>query len=328
MKPVPPRVLAHLAKKCGLSTEQLRKIAGGHEYSDGVIYRAGDSPLLMKIMVMPYGDELALAKLVERFKFARLMGANGVNIVYPLAQDDDELYRTFIDGTDLYLAYLMDYIAGATILQSNWRDRFFIEWGRLVGKMHAVTQTYPIWQYAVVQTPHGKKKVFGWQEEWDFFYDWCHDEEVRAAWRRIKDRLLQLPIERGSYGFIHNDPHAENLLYDGKHLVLLDFDVANCHWFAADISIAMQMTLFQSGGLEKPVQNQRAVQSFLSAFRKGYEEENLLDEFWWQQLDLFIHYRRTLLFCVMQDWMESNPTARNSWKRMILNPPPVVNPTH
>ena len=322
---VPPKVLSKLAGKCGIDGRGLREMSGGREDSDGIIYRPDVDPVLMKVLALPATDETGLAKLVERFKIAQFMGKHGVRLVYPRPNPAGETHQSVIWEEHRFVAYLMDYISGANIRQENWRTRFFTDWGKLVGKMHAVTKDYPIWEHATIKTRSGNKEVFGWQEEWSFFYDWCQDAEVKDAWLSIKERMERLPVNRDCYGFIHNDPHAENLLYDGKHLILIDFDVANCHWFMTDISIALQMTLFTtSGGMERPVNNRRAIPAFLNAFRKGYEEENRLDDFWWQQLDLFINYRRALLYTVMQGWISRNAEANARWKDMILTEPKIV----
>lgn len=325
MKPVPPVVLKELAQKCGLDPTTLRKLAGGQASSDGVIYKHGLEPVLIKIMALPVDSELGMARLIERFRFAQFMGEKGVRLVFPRTMDDGSLYQFYDDEQDRYVAYLMDYIPGANIQEKNWRARFYTDWGQLIGKMHALTKTYPIWQNSIVQTDEGEKQIFGWESEWASFYDWCQDADVKKAFLQVKAQMEQLPIERNSYGFIHNDPHAENLLYDGKHLVLIDFDVANCHWFITDIAISLQNTLFKAGGMFEMVKDRSRLMTHLNAFRQGYERENQLDEFWWDQLDLFIQYRRCMAFTFLYDWLGKDAHARNMWKSMIKINPKVIN---
>lgn len=321
MKPVPPEVRQALAQQCGLEDTILRQLAGGQASSDGIIYKHGLNPILMKVMALPANDELAMARLTERFRFARYMGDHGVRLVAPKPMADGALYQTFDHEEDRYVAYLMDYITGANIRSENWRGRFYADWGQLIGKMHALTQHYPVWQHAAVQTREGARQILGWESEWASFYDWCNDTDVKKAFVQVKQQFEMLPQDRTDYGFIHNDPHSENLLYDGKHLILIDFDVANCHWFITDIAISLQNTLFETGGMYQYVQNRRKLMTHYEAFRKGYEQENHLDDFWWDQLDLFIQYRRCMAFTFLYDWLGKDAHARNMWKSMIkLNP--------
>ena len=59
---------------------------------------------------------------------------------------------------------------------------------------------------------------------------------------------------------------------------------------------------------------------------EGYEREHHLSREWLDQLDLFIAYRRVLLFTVMQGWLQSKPDLRSAWKQMILDEPVVIGP--
>jgi Ser/Thr protein kinase RdoA (MazF antagonist) len=144
----------------------------------------------------------------------------------------------------------------------------------------------------------------------------------------MRRQLEALPVARDSFGFIHNDPHIQNILASGasgEQIVLLDFDVANCHWFINDIAIATQGLLFvKTGGLSRPLVDGAPLRVFLEAFMQGYETENHLDSFWLGQVNLFISYRRLLLFTVMQGWLGTKPDLRAAWKAMIMEEPSLV----
>ena len=134
-----------------------------------------------------------------------------------------------------------------------------------------------------------------------------------------------MPRTREDFGFVHNDPHIFNLLADGDEITLLDFDVANHHWFVSDIAIACQSILFSiSGGMERPVSDRAKLLGFLDCFMEGYEREHHLAPEWLDRLDLFIAYRRILLFTAMYGWIQSKPEVLDSWKQMILSQPEMV----
>jgi Ser/Thr protein kinase RdoA (MazF antagonist) len=57
---------------------------------------------------------------------------------------------------------------------------------------------------------------------------------------------------------------------------------------------------------------------------QGYTREHDLPSEWLERLDLFIAYRRILLFTVMNDWIRSKPEWHASWKGMILSTPEVM----
>lgn len=69
------------------------------------------------------------------------------------------------------------------------------------------------------------------------------DQQDRSVMQRFRDRavaeLAQLPRHTVSYGLVHNDFLAENLLLDGDRLTLLDFDDCGESWFVWDLTPAL-----------------------------------------------------------------------------------------
>ena len=135
-----------------------------------------------------------------------------------------------------------------------------------------------------------------------------HDEPQVMAHAAVHSDLLEPVVDIGHW-----------------RITLLDFDVAKHHWFINDIAIACQnILIFLSGGMNGPVHNSTKLSEFLQAFMDGYSRENQLAPEWLDRLDLFITYRRILLFTVMNDWIRSQPKLHASWKGMILSEPGVA----
>jgi len=189
--------------------------------------------------------------------------------------------------------------------------------------MHRLARQHPSWKASI--DPVSGDEFLTWKEEWRGFYDWCPYEDAKQKWVEIQQSLDALPVTREVFGFIHNDPHLWNLLVDGDRITLLDFDVANHHWFINDIAIACQSILFAvTGGMDRPVEDREKLIRFLDLFLEGYEREHHLSWEWLERLDLFIAYRRILLYTVMHGWIPSKPDLHTSWKQMILTQPEVV----
>ncbi len=326
MIPVPVVVLDALAPTFGASADELRHFASGGEEGDGIVYTypAGSTRRLLKIMAFSESRRRRhLLCLDERLEFARYLGEHGAHIAYPRLSAAGRLYETFAYADHLWVAYTMDTVPGKTPSPEAWDPDFFRSWGQTIGMLHRLTQGYPSWRASV--DPESGEEFLTWREEWQGFYEWCQDEEVREKWAEIGELLEILPVTRDTFGFIHNDPHLWNLLVDGDRITVLDFDVANHHWFATDITIAFQSVLFaQTGGLDRPVQDLDKLLQFAELFLKGYEREHHLSPEWLDRFDLFIAYRRILMFIVMNGEISSHPEARTTWKQMILTQPPVL----
>lgn len=326
MIPVPSAVLENLAPLFGTTSAALRHFGSGGEEGDGIvyIYPYEDTRRLLKVMAFPAETQRRnLLCLDERLKFAHYLGQNGAHIAYPRHLPQGTLYETLSYGEYLWVAYGMDVAPGRTPSPRMWEPTFFRNWGQMIGMLHRLAHDYPSWEASVDSETGGT--FLTWREEWQGFYDWCQDEDVRRQWAEIRKTLEALPVTRDVFGFIHNDPHLWNLLVDGDRITLLDFDVANHHWFATDIAIAFQSMLFaQTGGMDCPVRDRDKLLRFVTLFLEGYEREHHLSSEWLDRLDLFIAYRRILMFTVMYEDICSKPQALAAWKKMILDQSPVL----
>jgi Ser/Thr protein kinase RdoA (MazF antagonist) len=324
--PVPQAVCESLAKRYGTDAGRLERFGGGREESDGVVYAFphGDGRRLLKILAIPEEDQQrGLFCLEERLRFARYMGENGAHIAFPQRSPQGNLYETVLRESKLWVGYSMEIAPGRAQRPDAWEPAFFRNWGQTVGRLHRLARQYPSWQSST--DPTSGEAVLTWQEEWDGFYRWSQDDQVKRKWVEIRRELEALPVTREVFGFVHNDPHIWNLLVDGDRITLLDFDVANHHWFVSDIAIACQSVLgLLSGGLGGPVHDRDKLLRFLDLFLEGYEREHRLGDEWLDRMDLFIAYRRILLFTALQGWIRSQPGLHSSWKEMILSRPEVV----
>jgi Ser/Thr protein kinase RdoA (MazF antagonist) len=326
MIPVPQSILVSLAGSFGATSAALSHFAGGRQDNDGVIYAYPyeKGRRLLKIMAFPAQEQSsALFRLEERLRFMRFLGENGAPIAFPLLSPQDNLYETHLSDSHLWVGYSMDIAPGESVKPTVWDEGFFCNWGQTIGVLHRLARQYPSWRASL--DPLTGEERLTWREEWQGFYHWCQDDDVRRKWVEIREQLETLPITREVYGFIHNDPHIWNLLVDGDRITVLDFDVANHHWFVNDIAIACQSVLFAlSGGMDRPVHDRERLLAYFDTFLAGYAREVALPSEWLDRLDLFIAYRRILLFTVMYGWIRSEPDRHASWKGMILSQPQVV----
>lgn len=324
MIPIPDAIRAHLAARFAADPARMARLGGGGEESDGVVFTFpdGDTTRLLKILALP-DDGSALACFEERLRFTRFLGERGAPVVFSLPSLSGALYEVVRGDGRVWTAYRMDIAPGRVRGNNEWDEPFFTRWGRAVGMTHRLTRSFPAWDAPL--DPATGTRLLTWEAEWAGFDSMCEDEAVRREWRAIRGELEQLPRGPELFGFVHNDPHLQNVMDDGARLTLLDFDVASQHWFASDIAVASQSVLFaHSGGFERRLQDGERLRRFLGCFLEGYAREHEPSAELLARLDLFIAYRRILLFVVFQGHLAANPAARESWARMILDRPEIV----
>jgi len=146
------------------------------------------------------------------------------------------------------------------------------------------------------------------------------DFEVRQAWLEMKETLDARPRNRENFGMIHNDPHLGNLLYSPQGLVLLDFDVANYLWFALELAICIYSVYSRAGFHSRHKVPRADLQElFVKPFLTGYQSQNQLPETEWDSIELFLNYRRFIMFTVFYEQIrEANPRYLDKFKQEIL----------
>jgi Ser/Thr protein kinase RdoA (MazF antagonist) len=326
MKTVPISIINDFRDAYSRSKAILIPYRIGNESSDGSLYRFQDDAQdrLLKVMFLGARNyRKALLILGSRLKFVNFLRHEGVMVTEPLYSLNDKLYEILEDDNGVWVSYAMRRIHGKTMSPKIWDPEFTQNWGQIIGKLHLATQKYPDWKYCIDHLT--SEKYLTWQSEWENIHYLCKDIEIKQAWERIGKRLRSLPINRDSFGFIHNDPHLWNLLVEDKKLTLIDFDVANHNWFINDIAVACQHVLSMlSGGFNQPMHHREHLVNFLNTFLKGYYLENDLSKSWLNHLDLFFAYRRILNYVLMEEWRKSKPHMQSIWKAMIINHPEIL----
>jgi Ser/Thr protein kinase RdoA (MazF antagonist) len=165
---------------------------------------------------------------------------------------------------------------------------FYRRYGRLVGKMHALTKSY-------------LPADLAWKR---FAWDGQALNEIRALpegdslvvekYAEVREHLDALPRSRESYGLIHQDAHLGNLFVDQRgEITLFDFDDCAYSWFMNDIAIVL---FYIALGQEEQAAFTR---DFMTHFMAGYRLENELGQDWLQEIPYFLKLREIDLYAVI-----------------------------
>ena len=196
----------------------------------------------------------------------------------------------------------------AAELDKHWDDKLFKEWGRVMGRMHAVTKDY-------LPEPEGVRR-----------YDWYDDAYLKTEkyvpsnqplvlqkFRRLKERLTLLDKDRNSYALIHADFHKRNFFVHNGNITLFDFDDCQYCWLAADIAVSLFSVVAKSHPGRR---NTEVASGFLEPFLEGYAAENILDIKWLGQLPLFLKLREMINYIDGHTHWDLNNLSPNQ-KKMI-----------
>ncbi len=308
----------------GVDPESLRSLGG----SDGAVY-AGETAILKFVPIQPGAPSDALDAIREKWDFASYLAENGVPAAQPLRSHGGALIETLSEGGMVYAVTLSKRAPGRHI---DWQtigensDAICEAWGRLLGRMQALAKNYA-----------GGAHLPGGIDEARGFTRWCEiacrDAAVTQKWREMEATLAGLPIDRDSYGTVHNDLHPGNFLMDigpdGRPaLTVIDFDVCHHHWFFIDLAIALFPAAAGWMRSTRPGETREMfLRRFWQHFMAGYIRENALGNEWLARIPLGLKYRQLLLYVVFTaEWQHPNEQQRQmlqAWRGAIVNDTPV-----
>lgn len=281
--------------------------AGGHEWSDGTLFQMDKQGEVYVIKVLS-GCEHSFEAIHERISFARYLAEHGIATTKPEYSANTRLAESTIHEGKSYHAVCWKYICGKGLDDRKPHDLslFYHSWGKLMGKMHRLAQAYPTWLQSHALDASGKA-IISRKAEWKVFFNWLLGDDVKQAWLHLGQELDNYPVNRTNYGFVHNDAHPGNMLQNDSGLVLLDFDVANCLWFALDLAICFNSEYARIMHHSKHKGQEHTLkQLFMAKFMQGYTQENSLADSDLHSIGSFIHYRHFLMYAVFYNQIKDN----------------------
>lgn len=301
----------------GVDPDSLRSIGG----TDGAVYACRKGSRAHVIKFTPTSEEVNLAQLEERLTFMQYLAQNGVPLATPDISEQGRTFEILHYGDTRYVVTLTLLAPGRHPTPRNaydWNDALFTLWGKVMGRMHALTRKYPLWERAAGTDPG--TSIDDWVSEHHFFANWNPEPDIIRHWMPFYDALQALPRDRTCYGLIHNDLHQFNFLYapdarSGPLLTVIDFDVCAYHWFVTDIGIAIYHAVSGSSARGLHQREERA-KAFSTPFMNGYAQENDLDTAWLARLPLFTAYREVLIYIALTNSWANETLSR--WQSAFL----------
>jgi Ser/Thr protein kinase RdoA (MazF antagonist) len=214
----------------------------------------------------------------------------GASVCAAIASKNDRLIEVIDDGQGgNFLVTAFVKAPGRPPKSEHWNIELFETYGRLIGRMHALSIKY--------EPRHPAWKRPNWDDpEMLVVESWLPASEARTyqKYLDLRQYLSSLPKNGASYGLIHQDAHAGNFFVDESGgISLFDFDDCCYSWYMNDIAIVL---FYAALGEED---EQAFTNSFMSSFLRGYSRENNLDTVWLTEIPHFLKLREIDLYAVI-----------------------------
>lgn len=237
------------------------------------------------------------------------LAAGSVSVARAVHSEDGNLVETVSDGQDgEFLLTAFAHAEGRRVRAGQFTDRLVRNYGRLIGRMHALAKIYrvsnPAWERYDWDAPENDTAERQMPEQ---------DGLALEKYRAVLEHLRSLPRNADGYGMIHQDAHAGNFFVDDNdNLTLFDFDDCVYGHFIYDIA----MVLFYASSVDR---DQEAFTGrFMPVFLSGYREENSLDPAWLEELPWFMKLREIDLFAAIQFSSKDGDYSDHPWSRMFM----------
>jgi len=321
-------ILVEAANRFGTAKNELIKLHDSVIIKEGLAtvekslhqYEREGKSFLLRLTIPEYVD---FELIPGEANWINYLADHGVRVPRAIPSEDGNLVEIIEMDDSTCAAVSFERVEGKPIdfdEGDEWNGELFVEYGRTIGKMHALTKRY---------APADKSlSRMQWHEQ-----DWLDssllppNSPVRRKCEKLIQGLHSLPKDRNCYGLIHGDAHPWNVLLHEGIIVLTDFDFCEQSWFASDIAI----TLFYA--ITAPTEGMERVSFaayFMRNFMRGYGEENSIDAFWLEQIPSFLRLRMISKYILhYPEWKlgkmsERRKCAFMEWKRKIENDIPYL----
>ena len=218
------------------------------------------------------------------------LAAGGATVAGALLSARGELVEEIDDGQGgRFLATAFAHAPGGPPHEAGWTPARFVAYGRLIGRMHALTKDYappdPAWRRDAWPAEF-QEQITGLLAG--------RDAPLLERYLALTARLEAMPQERDGYGLVHFDAHGGNLFIDGETITLFDFDDCVYNWFIGDIAIVL---FYMVTNADDP---EGVAAGFLPHFLRGYAAENRLDPRWLAAIPDYLTTREIDLYAIIQ----------------------------
>lgn len=204
--------------------------------SANFIYRLRDQD---NIRYLRFADASERSRETIEAELAILESVVGssITIATPVASRYGNTLETVDTEWGTFHAVVFSALEGRQYEIDDLSEAGFRQWGETLGRLHAAT--------SAIAPSLGRPT---WSDHVSFVQGRLPADSpgLQAEFAELVAALSALPTTQETFGLIHGDFELDNLVWNGAHVGILDFDDCSHHWYAADIAFALR-DLFEDG---------------------------------------------------------------------------------
>lgn len=293
------RILREAGRRYDIAEEHIRLLDGFESF----IYefdRAGQAGILR----IGHSLRRTPALIQAEVDWIHYLAEGGAGVARALRSTEGNLVEAVDDeqGTQ-FLVTAFARAPGKKPGENEWTPALFERYGRLIGRMHALSRTFT--------PPHPECVRYHWDADENMSVEQFLPQEDAAMaeeFGTLLTHLRTLPRDPGNYGLIHQDAHGGNFFVDdGGRLTLFDFDDCCYGHFAYDLAMVVFYAIANRPDMPA------ATRKFLPSFLEGYGQESPTNPGWFEAIPHFLKLREIDLYAVIHRSMGAGPYGDHPW---------------
>jgi len=285
-------VLQEAMQRYGISRNQLHLLDGFESFI--YEFELGAEEYILRIGHSFRRSESLIQGEVDWINY---LARGGASVARAASSKDGKLVESIDDGKGgHFLVTAFVKVKGRSPREVGWTPGLYETYGRLLGKMHALSKRYepsnPDWR-----RPHWNDAIM---LEVERFLP-ASETRVVERFRDLMGYIEKLSRNEQSYGLIHQDAHAGNLLVDRTgNIILFDFDDCVYSWFINDIAIVLFYAVMD-------MEDKHAFTlDFMRHFLRGYKRENRLEADCLKEIHYFLKLREIDMYAIIHRSFDVN----------------------
>ena len=283
-------------------------------------FTRGGKPHILKLT---HDTHRSLNQIRGELEWTNYLGDNGVRVPRAIASTSGNFVEPITVEDSEFFAYAFEKSPGSHLTEADWNDDLFTKWGKITGRMHALTKKYQPSEKAITRPSWFDDGYFKWIDEPTREFP---EPDVLTMCHKYIQLYRDLPHDPEAFGLIHSDLHLWNFFINDGEIIAFDFDDSRYDWFAHDLAIPL---IYSLQDIKFGFKDADFIINFFRRFMEGYFSENEIDTFWLSQIPIFLKTREIDLYFIIKDEgiEDSNDWCRRFMKdrrRKIADDEPVI----
>lgn len=246
-----------------------------------------------RVLRVSFRDDRPPDQILAELDFVCYLHENGVRVSPPVASLQGRYLEVISSDSSQLAVVSFERAPGHRLPDNGYRyrdgvpiDEYYRNWGRLLGQMHRLTQSYSP-QNSTRRRPQLVDVLAN--HSIPTYLPPSHSK-VRERFQRLLTEAAALPRDKDAYGLIHADFSDGNFCvdYTNGNITAFDFDDSAYCWFMYDLADAWRSGVGWTVAEADPGKRRDFMDQYFVTVLGGYTREHALPERWLKRLPTFL----------------------------------------